>query len=154
MRCGTRSLPYAWRRPAQLVALRKHDDACVALVREALASPAGTVNVIAAGAVLRLDRSDAKAIEILRTALGSATRTNQGRARAALDQLRAIGRPAEAFADLVERIAPQSVPQVEGEAALTLWALTGDRKRTLPIARRALARGYFDRCADVVRLVR
>jgi len=112
-----------------------------------------TIRVIAAAGLLRSDPSNKSAAACIREALGTATLTHQTETREALRQLRIAGRGAAPFADLIEKIAPQSIPHVEGEAALALWAITGDRERVLKIARRSLERGYFEGCADVVRLV-
>jgi len=112
------------------------------------------VCVIAAGALLRTDPSDERAASVLREALQAATRTHQLETVEAIRQLRGLGPAAKPFAVLLEEIAPQSVPRVEGDAALALWAITADRERSLKLARRALTHGHFVGCADVVRLVR
>jgi len=111
------------------------------------------IAVIAAAALLRLDKSNEKATARLRDSLRAATRVYQAETYEALTQLRALGRAAAPFAALVEEIAPESIPAVDGRAALALWAMTGDKARTLKLAKRALQGGYFEGCADVVRLV-
>lgn len=139
---------------ALLAAKGDRDKGVVAVLTRELGSAAPAARATAAVAMLRIEPVCLNAINRLLVALDSATTRDQAATVEALLQLRWSGRAANAYADDVERIAPRSAARVEGEAALTMWALTGDRERTLKIAKRALARGYFDHCADVVRLAR
>ena len=140
---------------ALLTALGSRDDELNPILRAGIASPDAVIRVVAAVATLRRQHNalDLAPTRIVVEALQGARVDHEGAAPEALRQLRGMGRSGQTFADIVEEIAPRSTAHVEGQAALTLWAITGDRERALKVARHALTRGYFHGCGDVVRLV-